>query len=151
MTDQRTKQPGDKYIVRFPEGMRDRIAEEAARSNRSMNAEIVSRLEASFNAEADRTKLEEQFAKLQEQHKDLLAEYTLFLEADKELESILKALATTYGVELVRMSFREMPDKQVEEIKAALSSKDESWMGKVISDAIHAMEAKLRGRKGLGV
>lgn len=38
----------DKYIVRFPDGMRDRIAEAARGNNRSMNAEIVARLEASF-------------------------------------------------------------------------------------------------------
>ncbi len=38
----------DKYIVRFPEGMRDRIAEAAKVNNRSMNAEIVARLEKSF-------------------------------------------------------------------------------------------------------
>lgn len=35
----------DKYIVRFPEGMRDRIAAAADASGRSMNAEIVQRLE----------------------------------------------------------------------------------------------------------
>ena len=38
----------DKYIVRFPEGMRDRIAAEAKAANRSMNAEIVRRLELSL-------------------------------------------------------------------------------------------------------
>ena len=31
----------DKYIVRMPEGMRDRIREKAAENRRSMNAEIV--------------------------------------------------------------------------------------------------------------
>lgn len=34
--------------VRLPDGMRDRIAEAAKANNRSMNAEIVARLEASF-------------------------------------------------------------------------------------------------------
>jgi hypothetical protein len=38
----------DKYIVRFPEGMRARIAESAKANKRSMNAEIIARLEASF-------------------------------------------------------------------------------------------------------
>lgn len=38
----------DRFIVRFPDGMRDRIKEAAAENNRSMNAEIISRLEASF-------------------------------------------------------------------------------------------------------
>lgn len=40
----------DKFIVRLPEGMRDRIAEAAKGNNRSMNAEIVARLQQSFEA-----------------------------------------------------------------------------------------------------
>lgn len=39
----------DQYIVRFPDGMRDRIKEAAEVSGRSMNAEIVARLESSFD------------------------------------------------------------------------------------------------------
>lgn len=39
------------FVVRFPdESMRDRIAEAAKANNRSMNAEIVARLEQSFSA-----------------------------------------------------------------------------------------------------
>lgn len=38
----------DKFMVRFPDGMRDRIAEAAKNNGRSMNAEIVHRLEMSF-------------------------------------------------------------------------------------------------------
>jgi hypothetical protein len=38
----------DKFILRFPDGMRDRIAEAAKANNRSMNAEVVSRLQDSF-------------------------------------------------------------------------------------------------------
>ncbi|WP_308219099.1 Arc family DNA-binding protein [Kerstersia gyiorum] len=39
------------FVVRFPdESMRDRIAEAAKANNRSMNAEIIARLEHSFNA-----------------------------------------------------------------------------------------------------
>lgn len=47
-TPARKPQSEDKYVVRFPDGMRDRIAEEAKKNNRSMNAEIVARLEKSF-------------------------------------------------------------------------------------------------------
>jgi hypothetical protein len=36
----------DQYIVRFPEGMRDELKATAAKNNRSLNAEIVGRLEA---------------------------------------------------------------------------------------------------------
>lgn len=38
----------DRFIVRFPDGMRDRIKEAAAANNRSMNAEIIARLESTF-------------------------------------------------------------------------------------------------------
>lgn len=47
-----TGRDSEKYIVRFPEGMRARIAELAKENNRSMNAEIVARLEMSL-AEPD--------------------------------------------------------------------------------------------------
>lgn len=39
----------ERFIIRLPDGMRDRIAEEAKKNNRSMNAEIVHRLEKSFD------------------------------------------------------------------------------------------------------
>lgn len=38
----------DKFVVRLPDGMRSQIAEAAKANNRSMNAEIVSRLADSF-------------------------------------------------------------------------------------------------------
>ncbi len=38
----------DRYIVRLPDGMRELIAEAAAKAGRSMNAEIVHRLQQSF-------------------------------------------------------------------------------------------------------
>lgn len=40
----------EQFVVRFPDGMRDRIAAEAKQNNRSMNAEIVARLQQSFDA-----------------------------------------------------------------------------------------------------
>ena len=39
----------ERFIIRFPDGMRDRITEAAKDANRSMNAEIVSRLQLSFD------------------------------------------------------------------------------------------------------
>lgn len=57
----------NKFLVRMPDGMRDRIAEAAKAGNRSMNAEIVARLEASFhesNMDERLTRLEEMTAEL---------------------------------------------------------------------------------------
>lgn len=45
-------QSQDKFIVRLPDGMRDRIKAEAEANNRSMNAEIVARLETSLERDA---------------------------------------------------------------------------------------------------
>lgn len=42
----------EQFVVRFPDGMRDRIASVAKDNNRSMNAEIVARLDASLQPEA---------------------------------------------------------------------------------------------------
>ncbi|MCF3479593.1 Arc family DNA-binding protein [Stenotrophomonas maltophilia] len=42
-------QPQDKFVVRFPDGLRDQIAEAAKSSGRSMNAEIIHRLEQSLS------------------------------------------------------------------------------------------------------
>ena len=48
MTNKFPSDKKDRYIVRLPDGMRERIAETAKLSGRSMNAEIVLRLEKSF-------------------------------------------------------------------------------------------------------
>lgn len=42
-------QVADKYVIRFPDGMRDMLKEAASANNRTLNAEIVARLQASFN------------------------------------------------------------------------------------------------------
>lgn len=54
----------EQFVVRFPDGMRDRIAEVAKASNRSMNAEIVARLQQSFNLEALNEAKREELVKL---------------------------------------------------------------------------------------
>lgn len=43
----------DQYIVRFPTGMRDRLKAEAAVSKRSLNAEIIARLEHTLEPEPE--------------------------------------------------------------------------------------------------
>lgn len=52
MSVDRNPQTEDKYIVRFPEGMRDRLKAEAKANNRTLNAEIVARLEDSFSTQS---------------------------------------------------------------------------------------------------
>jgi Arc-like DNA binding domain len=42
----------DKFVLRLPEGMRDKIGAAARANKRAMNAEIIQRLEASFSPTA---------------------------------------------------------------------------------------------------
>jgi len=57
MTDEKTlpkSYSADKFVVRLPDGMRNRIAEVAQRYHRSMNSEIVSRLDTSLQIESNK-------------------------------------------------------------------------------------------------
>ena len=58
MTDEFPSRLLEKVVVRLPDGMRDRLKAEAEANKRSMNAEIVARLEQSFNASSDTTGLD---------------------------------------------------------------------------------------------
>ncbi|EOB3110388.1 TPA: Arc family DNA-binding protein [Yersinia enterocolitica] len=48
-------QTQDKFTVRFPEGLRDKIAERAKNNGRSMNTEIIMILEEAINTETVHT------------------------------------------------------------------------------------------------
>lgn len=54
----------EQFVVRFPDGMRDRITEAAKASGRSMNAEIVARLQQSFNLDPMKEVKREELLKL---------------------------------------------------------------------------------------
>jgi plasmid stability protein len=56
----------DQFVIRFPEGMRDRIAKLAAANGRSMNAELIDRLEKSLVDSDDIKDLENTVAQLWE-------------------------------------------------------------------------------------
>lgn len=66
----------DQFVIRFPEGMRDRIAHLAAANGRSMNTELIDRLEKSM-VDSDNLKdlevsLAELWVKVQD-HEEYLA------------------------------------------------------------------------------
>lgn len=44
----KVQQLQDKYVVRLPDGMRDRLKTAAAANGRTLNAEIIGRLDASL-------------------------------------------------------------------------------------------------------
>lgn len=52
MSNQPKRQLEEKFVVRLPDGMRERIALQARENTRSMNSEIVHRLESTVELEA---------------------------------------------------------------------------------------------------
>jgi len=48
----------DKFVVRLPDGMRERIADKAREQRRSMNMEIIQRLVDSFEADLELQRLQ---------------------------------------------------------------------------------------------
>lgn len=54
----------EQFVVRFPDGMRDRLKEAAHANGRSMNAEIVARLQQSLDAPADVVELRQELDRL---------------------------------------------------------------------------------------
>jgi len=54
----KTGRGSDQFVLRLPDGMRDRIKAAAERNNRSMNAEIVATLEVHFPEPTQLTELQ---------------------------------------------------------------------------------------------
>lgn len=82
----------DKFMLRFPDGMRDVIAERAKRNGRSMNSEIISILENALNesiSDYDKDEILE-VIKIQS---DLLKKYSETVQKNtKTIQEITKAL-----------------------------------------------------------
>ena len=76
-----TGRSSDQFAFRFPDGMREKIKAEAERNRRSMNAELIARLEASFFS--------------RELHGEIAAVVERHVEA--EVRSRLNAIASRIG------------------------------------------------------
>ena len=86
----------ERFIVRFPDGMRDQIKKSAEANGRSMNAEIVARLQATFstpdaliisgdpNSIASAESLSELRGLLEEIHKEVSSLHNLKQELSKK-------------------------------------------------------------------
>lgn len=96
----------DKFVVRLPDGMRDRIKAEADNNKRSMNAEIIARLEQSLKLPAMVDRIMESFKTIDAGHNEkdaLMARMAEMIEAQKLLSDqqeniinqLLKAMPDT--------------------------------------------------------
>lgn len=55
----KTTNASDKFIIRLPDGMRDRIKTDAEQHGRTMNAEIIARLEDYNDSQSNSNSLDE--------------------------------------------------------------------------------------------
>lgn len=55
----KTTNASDKFIIRLPDGMRDRIKTDAEQHGRTMNAEIIARLEVFTDSPSNSDRLDE--------------------------------------------------------------------------------------------
>lgn len=67
----------DRFIVRLPDGMREQLSASAKENGRSMNAEVVARLQASYEPTLSSLSWIELFKVLQTEAKKLGAEITI--------------------------------------------------------------------------
>ena len=79
----------DQYIVRFPDGMRDQLKKAAKENNRSLNAEIIARLELASSFEKERTNLILERDHYKQREKSLFTEVNLIEVTAKKLASDL--------------------------------------------------------------
>ena len=74
----------DKVLVRMPDGMRDRLKDAARTNNRTMNAEIIARLEESFTGVAAKASLDfESLAKDVAAIKERIQKHPLHIQTKK--------------------------------------------------------------------
>lgn len=71
-TVKQARRGGDQYMVRFPEGLRDRLAKTAAANGRSMNTEIIAALQNHLERGDRLAEVENQIAELKRQYIDLV-------------------------------------------------------------------------------
>lgn len=91
MAESKSVREYDRFIVRLPDGLKDRLASRAAANNRSMNSEIVDLLETGINEQAvnDLRSLIEEYERISRQRKLLAASV---MEVDDRQRAVLLSI-----------------------------------------------------------
>lgn len=74
----------DKFVLRLPDGMREKIAQVARTSHRSMNSEVIARLEQSLDADAGIATTNLNTATLSRLEQDMLKRFRLLASAHQK-------------------------------------------------------------------
>jgi chromosome segregation ATPase len=132
----RPKYPSDKqdqFMTRLPEGMRDQIAAAAEQNGRSMNAEIVSRLDQSFRFGDGLDRLIAGHEELAKDHFELNRQYSALERENEKLK--MEIAATTAALaeqKTISASLQRLLSENFEESKK-LSERDAETMDAIES------------------
>lgn len=127
MTTKSPSRSAEQFVVRFPDGMRDKIAEAAKAAGRSMNAEIVQRLEHTLSEPHTDTRVAAK-------HRYLVATLDLS-HAAKFISSALRSLPEDYP-DRQGMSFFIKKYLLPEELEAALEAEYKSGVNDAIREIL---------------
>ncbi|WP_319568277.1 Arc family DNA-binding protein [Cohaesibacter marisflavi] len=103
----------EQYIVRFPDGMRDRIKDAAKQNGRSMNAEIIHRLEGSLAIEypGEEAEIEEILQMVED------AAVSLASEPKTKEEDVAMTIAALEDYEKREIKSREIISKSIQALE----------------------------------
>lgn len=125
MAEKRTKSDG--FMLRFPDGMRDRVKAAAEASGRSMNAEIVERLEESFTFPQKEYRLRAEISEMNQQIESLHQEIVdLTDEINRRQKREIDHLAELRRLRIDRQQFDQEMEKKRAEIDALRSELGEA-------------------------
>lgn len=109
----------DQFVVRFPDGMRDRIKAAAEENGRSMNAEIVERIEESFDFPQKEYRYRVEIAELSQASDSLAAEVSeLTDEISRYQQREIENVAEIRRLNIAHLEF----DKVVTERRSELTA-----------------------------
>jgi hypothetical protein len=135
------EQPQDKYVLRLPDGMRDRLKTAAAENNRSLNAEIVARLYLSFTFSPQMDAVQEKLLQFAERVN------VLDLKEDQwDLELIQQGIAAIKILEIVAMQ----PDAIKEDISKSLQSAFSNDGSKRLAASLEDILRRIYNRREIG-
>lgn len=122
MADKFPSDKQDKFMLRLPAGMRDKIAQEAKSNSRSMNAEIVTRLEGTFPKEIELELLESRKSELLKV--DWQIEYVqdeLYKQRRHFSRVTVDVLSNEYQEHLEKMTNTQARLTQLQRLRAAIA------------------------------
>lgn len=106
----------DQYMVRFPDGLRDKLKAMAAENKRSMNAEIVARLERTFAIDESNRRMAEARARGDDPWGDIPAptgpeDYGMPLDAvpdESDIDATTRVKLLEWAVQRLSKDFRTL-------------------------------------------